>query len=458
MRRYTLLLSICALVLSACVSLPSHERFDQRLLTWSRDSLLCLIGRPLLDDRRHEPLYLPRQGDCVAVDPLRQATDLYYADASCSQALRFHPARYLDFCREAVPHPPNSRLGNPAAWPEHTETWTLWPATRLPMTVLALDQHAQPYLTRREYRRHPPRTTGAAPCRLEMRIYSRRPGQAGKALLLVHGGKWQYRSAGFLLAEAEIPLYTEQGFIVFLPAYRLVDGTDGNPECQQARWQDQVDDVETALQWIEQHGAEFGAPAGPIALLGGSSGAHLAMHLIVRQPERISRALLLYPAIDFVDFLEQSHAGFTPHRASVATIEQLFDTPFAELRSDDPNIIANSFPARIARAPTRYPPLFILHGMADRLLPPRQSVRLCNALGGDPEQGPAREDGGDPRQGIYSRRYVCDQRGSELHLFVEGQHILEACMPRIKCRAGSPASRQAIAEVLQSAAQWLRAQ
>lgn len=451
------LLLLGCICLGGCVSQPSQERLDQRLLTWSRDSLLCWIGYPLLEKRPHQPLYRRQDDGCVAVDPARQGAGAYHADTTCRQPLQFQPARYLDFCREAVPHPPNVRLGNPAAWPDHAEAWTLWPATRLPMTVLALEQHAQPYMTRREYRRLPPRTIGAESCRLEMRIYSRRPGQAGLPLLLLHGGKWQYRSAGFLLAEAEIPLYTEQGFIVFLPTYRLVDGTDGNPECQQARLQDQVDDAEAALHWIAGHGAEFGAQAGPVALLGGSSGAHLAMHLITRQPERIRRALLLYPAIDFVDFLTQSRAGFTPHRASVSTIEQLFDTPFADLRPDDPNIVANSFPPLIARAPERYPPLFILHGMGDRLLPPRQSVRLCNALSGNPEYGPAREDGGDPKHGSYHRRYDCDARGSQLHLFAEGQHILEACMARVKCRAGSPASRQAIAETLAAGARWLLA-
>lgn len=453
-----LLALLGGLLVAGCVSQPSPERLDQRLLTWSRDSLLCWIGHPLLDKRAHHALYRPRNGDCVAVDPLRHGAGDYYSDESCHHLVHFQPARYLDFCREAVPHPPNGRLGNPAAWPEHAEAWTLWPATRLPMSVLALDRHAQPYMTRREYRRHPPRVAGTAPCRLEMRIYSRRPDQTGPALLLLHGGKWQYRSAGFLLAEAEIPLYTEQGFIIFLPAYRLIDGTDGNPECQGASWQDQVDDAEAALHWITQHGAEFSAQPGPVALIGGSSGAHLAMHLITRQPSRIRRALLLYPAIDFADFLTQSRAGYTPHRASVATIEQLFNTAFTDLRADSAEIVANSFPPLIARAPEHYPPLFILHGMRDRLLPPRQSVRLCNALSGDPEHGPAREDGGDPTLGIYSRRYDCDARGSQLHLFAEGQHILEACMARIKCRAGGPASRQAIAETLSTAARWLGAE
>lgn len=469
---HTLLVALALTSLTACNSLRFSAENRKHLVNLAQDEVTCFAVEKLQGKMNHQPLYRRDGQNCSAVDPAKNGAGQYFADATCSQSLSFAPARFRDFCREVVPQPPNPVLGNPAHWPSYAQDWTLWPASRLPTGVVPLKGRAQPYMTRRLFKSvpvydnrtasidgstHPvtaPRGHGL--CQLEMRIYSRNPGQAGKPMLALHGGKWQYRGTGFVGTETEISEYTEHGFIVFVPVYRLVTSKDGNLECNGARWQDQVADVDDALRWVNEHGREFGAAPSKVALLGGSAGSHLAMHLVTHHPEQISRAVLFYSPVDFRDYLLQARASGNARPKGVDGFEKLLDADFSVISPDDPAILANSFPPMIAQHPSRYPPLYLLHGNADRLVPSRQSVRLCNALSGNPDAGPARDDGGDPAQGVYTRRYDCDARGSQLHLFVEAEHTLNTCVPEIQCPAGSKGSQRAIRDALRATATWLQ--
>jgi acetyl esterase/lipase len=101
---------------------------------------------------------------------------------------------------------------------------------------------------------------------LTMDIY--RPASAGTypAVVQIYGGAWQRGAPG---DNAEFASYlAAHGFVVFAIDYRHA------PRWQ---WPAQLADVRAALAWIAEHGKEFDADTGRLALLGRSSGAQLAM-------------------------------------------------------------------------------------------------------------------------------------------------------------------------------------
>ena len=120
-----------------------------------------------------------------------------------------------------------------------------------------------------------------------------------------------------------------------------------------------------------------------------------------------------------------------------------------DLQSD--LVVNNSFPTIVAAQPDSFPPMFLLHGESDSLLPFRQSVRLCNALAGDIENGPASLD---LNTQSTRRTFACDDRGSQLHLIAEGEHALDLCISDELCAAGSPASAASTADSIQQTLDW----
>ena len=101
---------------------------------------------------------------------------------------------------------------------------------------------------------------------LTMDIY--RPAAAGPypAVVQIYGGAWQRGAPG---DNPQFASYlAAHGYVVFAIDYRHA------PRWQ---WPAQLADVRAALAWIAEHGKEFDADTGRLALLGRSSGAQLAM-------------------------------------------------------------------------------------------------------------------------------------------------------------------------------------
>ncbi len=101
---------------------------------------------------------------------------------------------------------------------------------------------------------------------LSMDIY--RPPQVGEypAIVTLYGGAWQ---SGSPAQNTDFNRYmAARGYTVFAIDYR---------HAPRYRFPNQLDDVRAALTFIHQHAAEYEADGDRIALLGRSSGAHLAM-------------------------------------------------------------------------------------------------------------------------------------------------------------------------------------
>ena len=449
---------------------------DERLGELLGDAVTCEAAALLQVPLPHPPLHAVREAGCTAVrlgedgiaanGPLAAPDERLHTDAACQRPLDVAPGDVAAFCRTVLD---DGRLGNAGVDPETLDAWTLSPGTRLDILARPLAGETQPFTRRVRWKTV---ETDQGLCELGMRIHTLRP-DAGSStvpsggvaaaplrpLLAFHGGSWQRRSIGFLGIESMAARLAGRGFVVFAPFHRLIDTEEGDAACNGATLDAVLEDADDALDWVLDNAAAHGARGAPV-VFGQSSGGHLAASLAVARPGDVSRAVLLYAPLDFGDFVRTLRDG-DDYRSEAGrrTLELVVGGPLESLSSDDPLVRANSFPERVAAeraAGRRPPPMFLLHGEADELLPVEQSTRMCDALGGDPDAGAAaRALEAVPIAGEPRRVVACDDAGSELHLIAEGRHALDVCIADGLCLAGSPTSAASVADSLGRMLDWI---
>ncbi|MEZ0469878.1 alpha/beta hydrolase fold domain-containing protein [Luteimonas salinilitoris] len=180
-------------------------------------------------------------------------------------------------------------------------------------------------------------------------------------LVHVHGGGW---SRGARPPREAFAWAYAMGFSVVAVEYRLA----GEAHAPAA-----VRDVRCALAWVGRHAARHGLDASRIVVEGVSAGAHLA--------------LLAVLAGDDAEF--DAGCGPVPpvavlvDRAGIADVQAWRPASGAVARWIGPRADAVDYAARLS--PIRYlhramPPLFIVHGDADPVVPFAQSRRLHDAV------------------------------------------------------------------------------
>ncbi|PXX45753.1 alpha/beta hydrolase [Aquitalea magnusonii] len=92
-------------------------------------------------------------------------------------------------------------------------------------------------------------------------------GQGRPLLVMVHGGAWRLGSkqAGSVV-DNKLAHWSPAGVVLVSLDYRLLP---------QAAVEQQADDVASALAWVQDHAAEWGANKRQLVLMGHSAGAHL---------------------------------------------------------------------------------------------------------------------------------------------------------------------------------------
>ncbi|MBX2837400.1 MAG: alpha/beta hydrolase, partial [Gammaproteobacteria bacterium] len=427
------------------------------LADFVQDALLCQASDALRVPITPIPIYSDVTGACELVD----ISDIQYADTfeaktlftddSCATSFSYMPTTASAYCDVALD---TQRLGNPASFPHEIDRWILSDGTRFDIGALSIDGLTQPFVQRVNYKSV---NTPAGVCELEMRVYSNNPNDNGnRSVIAFHGGSWQRRGSGALGIDATAVHFTNRGFTVFAPFYRLVGDADGTAACQDASLEDLIADAQSALDWVISEQQRYGSSGKP-TVFGQSAGGHLAMSLLVNRPDEIDRGVLFYAPTDFSDFVAQVNSGDYNNPAGVRILEAITGASLAELSLDAPIVVDNSFPTIVAQDPSAYPPVFLLHGELDTLLSFRQSARLCNGYSGslDPSSGPA------PLEfNLTSLKNIiqCDSGGTTLHLIAEGEHALDLCIARGLCLSGSEASAQAVAESVDRMLDWVNAE
>lgn len=285
--------------------------------TVSCDALLNRYALPL----DVVPIYTLNGEVCEVADLSGPNATAYFSDAACTNEVAYEGTDENDFCLTRFGDQAEYLLGNASAWipdtnqpndpipGERSRPWTTIPGTRLDFGVLSVQDNHQPYMKLVNYKTISGLPRGNGTCELEMRIYkSDINAQNLKPLLALHGGTWQHRGFSFFGLETGISQFTERGYVVFAPFYRLVGESDGNTECNGASWREVTADVTSALDWIKTNGPALGAADGRVNLFGQSAGAHLAAWLASHRSDDVWKTLLFYVPVDALEFL----AGAAP--------------------------------------------------------------------------------------------------------------------------------------------------
>ena len=413
-------------------------------------------------------------GICVAVDSKTAVSGEYYTSATCATKVSFQAQNFPLYCKEGLTATPNPILGNPAMWATNgieldplstisrpASKWTLSIGAQMAVGVEPIAGNSIPYMKRVNYK-------DVNGCSLEMRIFKKDLNATNLTpLMWIHGGSWQYRGA-FAGVEALVSSYTDAGFVVFAPFYRLANNVDGNSACNNAPWQEVMVDAESALGWVKANSAAFGAPnTGKIPIIGQSAGGHMAGWLVTHKPADVSRAVMLYPPADFNDFLKRMRgtngmsfpglavlplgATTTVYNPNVAIdiLKNAFQIPdINTLDTAGTLVTENSFGAIVKKGgPANFPPVMILHGASDGLVTYTQSQALCEGYGGVVNVGWT-----DPTK--VRSTFMCGQN-SYLHVIKEANHMFEVCFPGLVCFSGSSGSATQAADSLKKGRNWL---
>ena len=216
---------------------------------------------------------------------------------------------------------------------------------------------------------------GAHRHRLDVLVRREAPPRAGAPVLLyVHGGAWIMGEK----REQGIPMMHElarRGWVCVAINYRL------SPK---AGWPDHIVDVKRAIAWVREHIGEYGGDPSFLAISGGSAGGHLSSlaaltsHDPTWQPgfeeadTSVSACVPFYGVYDVTNDPEASgrHGGgltaILGPRVMKATIDER------------PDIYADASPDQ--RITPDAPPMFVLQGVNDTLVPVEVARRFVERL------------------------------------------------------------------------------
>ena len=197
--------------------------------------------------------------------------------------------------------------------------------------------------------------------------------QSAKApvILQVPGGAWitgnKQQQAYPLLSHL-----AERGWVCVSMSYRL---------SPRATWPDFLVDVKKAIAWIRANIAEHGGDPDFIAITGGSAGGHLSSlaALTANDPAyqpgfedvdtSVKAAVPLYGVYDWVDDEHIGHSGL-PRLLERLVVKAKYDADPTPYRAASP----------LFQVSDKAPPMFVLHGTNDSLVPVEQARAFVTRL------------------------------------------------------------------------------
>lgn len=198
---------------------------------------------------------------------------------------------------------------------------------------------------------------------LHLDIYRPESRSLRTAVVMAHGGGWS-RGSKDMLAEHAKALAAD-GFVAIPVEYRLTG---------EALWPAQIHDLKRAIRWVRAHADALGFDADKLCLEGHSAGAHMVL-LAAGAP---ADARLDPPEGD---------GGVSAASAAVAAVYPpvLFHASGARpsgglaarsLPGADVSDEAAELASPIAHVGPEYPPVMLLHGDADKVVPVSASRRF----------------------------------------------------------------------------------
>ena len=205
-----------------------------------------------------------------------------------------------------------------------------------------------------------------------------RPGDRAPVLIQVPGGAWvmgDTRNQAYPLMDR----LRSAGWVCVPITYRL---------SPRATWPDHIVDVKRAIAWVKEHIAEYGGDPDFVVITGGSAGGHLSAlaALTPNQAEfqpgfeeadtSVAAAVPFYGVYDLLDW-----NGRGGPAGSVRHIERLV---LKSSPATDRERWRRASP--LAWAGPQAPPMMLLHGTNDSLVPVDGARRLARALRASSDQ------------------------------------------------------------------------
>jgi acetyl esterase/lipase len=215
------------------------------------------------------------------------------------------------------------------------------------------------------------------------------PSEGRPAIVAIHGGGWRGGSKNDY--GRSLVRLAEHGYVVAAIDYRL--SRPGAPS-----WPANFDDVREAVRWLRRHAKEYSVDPDRIAALGSSAGGHLAA-LLGTCPDDAAQ---VQAVIDFYGPTDLLALYDNRKRTTTALTLLLGGRP-------------DECPARYESAsPIHYisaddPPMLLIHGGDDALVPLDQSRALADALA---------------RAGVPHRLIVVENARHGFSLEVQGRDLL----------------------------------
>lgn len=221
------------------------------------------------------------------------------------------------------------------------------------------------------------RSAGGRDLRLDIYRPAEKSPATRPAVLYIHGGGW--RGGDRRSNRAFFIQLVRQGFIVASADYRLVPA---------AHFPAPAEDCRAALRFLRAHADKYHIDADHIALAGASAGGHLAALLATApddafrtrdfsdQSNRVSAVVALYGVYDLREL---------PVTAGTPLVTAFLNGSEAArpdaYRRASPQYWVETQKERPAASPApAFPPILLLHGTADHLIPIIQAERFDAAL------------------------------------------------------------------------------
>ncbi len=198
-------------------------------------------------------------------------------------------------------------------------------------------------------------------------IYTPEGASNGTGILLLHGGGWR-RGERARMRDHALAL-AASGYVAVAGEYRLT------PE---SPWPAQIHDVKAAIRWMRANADRLGIDPAKITAQGHSAGAHLAL-LAAGTPNvaefegdggnpGVSTALAAVVGV------------YTPVLFFLGDERPSGGTPAAALLGDAATEELARAASPIEYVSANFPPTFMLHGTADKVVPVTATLRMFEAL------------------------------------------------------------------------------
>jgi acetyl esterase/lipase len=188
-------------------------------------------------------------------------------------------------------------------------------------------------------------------------------------IVYVHGGGWEH---GDKMGDSWNPDNLQllwDGYAMASINYRLAAPT--------AIWPAQIQDCKAALRWLRAHAQEYGYDPNRIGVIGESAGGHLVAMLGATNGDKtfdVGENLNVSSDVTCVVDLFGISDFTLPMPALVTNLKALFGgSP-----SEHPELARSASPVNYVHA--SQPPLLVVHGTADKLVPYLQAEVLVEAM------------------------------------------------------------------------------